>query len=86
MPFIPRPVKPPPRLSLVCKVPEETATLLKRYAKFMGTTREYVIVELVRVACRKDKEFQEWLATAHPESLLTARESLTDLRADRSRP
>ena len=33
MPFIPRQVKPPARQVLTCKLPEETATLLKRYAE-----------------------------------------------------
>ena len=36
MPFIPRQVKPPARLAITCKLPEETATLLKRYARVPG--------------------------------------------------
>ena len=64
MPFIPRQVKPPARQMLTCKVPTETATLLKRYAEFLDSTQEYVVNETLLVAFRRDKEFQAWLATA----------------------
>ena len=77
MPFIPRQVKPPARLALTCKVPEETATLLKRYAEFLDSTQEYVIVETLRLAFRRDKEFQVWLATTHPETKTAERDSPT---------
>ena len=63
MPFIPRQVKPPARLAITCKLPEETATLLKRYAEFLDSTQEYVVTETLRTAFRRDKEFQAWLAT-----------------------
>jgi hypothetical protein len=76
MPFIPRQVKPPARLPLTCKVPEETATLLKLYAEFLDSTQEYVVVETLRLAFRKDKEFHGWLATTHPGTRLTDSESL----------
>ena len=62
MPFIPRQVKPPARQVLTCKVPEETATLLKRYAEFLDSTQDYVVNETLLMAFRRDKEFQEWLA------------------------
>jgi hypothetical protein len=74
MPFIPRQVKPPARLPLTCKVPEETATLLKLYAEFLDSTQEYVIVETLRLAFRKDKEFHGWLATTHPGTRMTESE------------
>ena len=63
MPFIPRQVKPPARQAITCKVPEETAILLKRYAEFLDSTQEYVVNEILVLAFRRDKEFQEWLAT-----------------------
>ncbi|MEO8481542.1 MAG: hypothetical protein ABI634_04980 [Acidobacteriota bacterium] len=62
MPFIPRQVKPPARQALTCKLPEETTTLLKRYAEFLDSTQEYVVNETLLVAFRRDKEFQAWLA------------------------
>ena len=63
MPFIPRQVKPPARQAINCKVPTETAMLLKRYAEFLDSTQEYVVHEILVLAFRRDKEFQEWLAT-----------------------
>ena len=64
MPFIPRQVKPPARVPITCKLPEETATLLKRYAEFLDSTQEYVVNETLLVAFRRDKEFQDWLGAA----------------------
>ena len=61
MPFIPRQVKPPARIAITCKVPEEVATLLKRYAEFLDSTQEYIVTETLRVAFTRDKEFQIWL-------------------------
>jgi hypothetical protein len=75
MPFIPRQVKPPARVAITCKVPEETATLLKHYAEFLESTQEYVIVETLRLAFRRDKEFHAWLAANHPETPLTERDA-----------
>ena len=70
MPFIPRQVKPPARVAVACKVPETLATLLKRYAEFLESTQEYVVVETLRLAFRRDKEFHAWLAAMHPEVLI----------------
>jgi hypothetical protein len=67
MPFIPRQVKPPARLAITCKLPEETAALLKRYAEFLDSTQEYIVNETLCVAFRRDKEFQEWLARSRPQ-------------------
>jgi len=64
MPFIPRQVKPPARQAITCRLPEETATLLKRYADFLDSTQEYVVNETLLVAFRRDREFQEWLAAS----------------------
>jgi hypothetical protein len=85
MPFIPRQVKLPARLAITCKVPEATARLLKYYAEFLDSTQEYVIVETLRVAFRRDKEFQEWLATTHPDAPFTEHDSTTR-SADHPRP
>jgi hypothetical protein len=63
MPFIPRQVRLPARQAITCKLPAETATLLKRYAEFLESTQEYVVAETLQVAFRRDKEFQAWLAT-----------------------
>jgi hypothetical protein len=73
MPFIPRQVKPPSRLAVTCKLPQELATLLKLYAEFLESSQEYVVTETLRVAFRRDKEFQTWLATTHPDVQLADR-------------
>ena len=62
MSFIPRQVKPPARQAITCKLPQETAIVLKRYAEFLDSTQEYVVNETLLVAFRRDKEFQKWLA------------------------
>ena len=85
MPFIPRQVKPPARLAITCKVPAETAAVLKHYAEFLESTQEHVIVETLRLAFRRDKEFHAWLAATHPETPLTDRPPVTR-PADPSRP
>jgi hypothetical protein len=85
MPFIPRQVKPPARLAISCRVPQEVATLLKHYAEFLESSQEYVVAETLCLAFRRDKEFHTWLATTHPEMRVTTRESLTT-PADRPRP
>lgn len=62
MAFIPRQVKPPARLAITCKLSEETAGLLKRYAQFLDSTQEYVVNEVLCLTFRRDREFQTWLA------------------------
>ena len=86
MPFIPRQVKPPARRVITCKVLEETATLLTRYAEFLDSTQEYVVNELLCVAFRRDKEFQEWLGSTAGASQQTERERVPGGRqVERSR-
>ena len=85
MPFIPRQVKPPARQMLTCKVPTETATLLKRYAEFLDSTQEYVVNETLLVAFRRDKEFQEWLSTTDVSARPTPADTSTRTKpAERS--
>jgi hypothetical protein len=67
MPFIPRPVKPPARIAVTCKLPQQVATLLKCYAEFLDSSQEYVVTETLQLAFRRDREFQAWLTTTHPE-------------------
>ena len=67
MPFIPRQVKPPTRVALTTKVPQPIASLLKCYAEFLDSSEEYVVTETLQLAFRKDREFQAWLTTTHPE-------------------
>ena len=72
-------------MTLTCRLPEETAILLKHYAEFLDSASEYVIGETLRLAFRRDKEFQAWLAATHPETRLTDREPVPG-PADPPRP
>jgi hypothetical protein len=67
MPFIPRQVKPPARTAVTCKLPQHVATLLKGYAEFLDSSQEYVVTETLLLAFRRDRDFQAWLTTTHPE-------------------
>jgi hypothetical protein len=67
MPFIPRQVKPPARIAVTCKLPQQVASLLKCYAEFLDSSQEYVVTETLQLAFRKDREFQTWLTTTYPE-------------------
>jgi hypothetical protein len=66
MAFIPRQAKPPARTAITCKVPEEVGQLLKQYAEFLESSQEHVVSEVLRVAFRRDQEFQAWLAKTQP--------------------
>ena len=68
MPFIPRQVKPPARIAVTCKLPQHVASLLKGYAEFLDSSQEYVVTETLQLAFRKDREFQAWLTTTHPDA------------------
>ena len=68
MPFIPRQAKPPARIAITCKVPEDLATLLKRYAEFLDSTQEYIVTETLRLAFTKDKEFHTWLQATQADA------------------
>ena len=72
----------PARVALTCKVPVDLAALLKRYAEFLDSTQEYIVVETLRLAFHRDKEFQTWLAatpsdTPDAEQTTIERPSLT---------
>jgi hypothetical protein len=80
MPFIPRQVKPPARITITCKVLEETATMLKRYAEFLdNSTQEHVIDQALQLTFRRCKEFRVWLAATYPKTQTTERDSPTRL-------
>jgi hypothetical protein len=85
MPFMPRQVKPPARVAIAYKVPEAVAALLKHYAEFLESTEEYVIVETLRLAFRRDKEFHARLITTRPESPVLEHEA-PERPADQPRP
>jgi hypothetical protein len=85
MPFIPRPVRPPTRIAITCKLPQPIASLLKAYAEFLDGSQEYVVTETLQLAFRKDREFQSWLAKTHPE-IATALEASSAVSRDQPHP
>jgi len=85
MPFIPRQVKPPARTAVTCKLPQHVAILLKGYAEFLDSSQEYVVTETLQLAFRKDREFQAWLTTTHPE-MATALDPSPTASRDPSQP
>ena len=85
MPFIPRPVKPPARIAVTCKLPQHVASLLKAYAEFLDSSQEYVVTETLQLAFRKDREFHAWLTVTHPE-MATALEPSPSTSRDQAHP
>jgi hypothetical protein len=85
MPFIPRHIKPPARLTLTCKVPVTTATVLKFSGEFLDSTHESVVATTLDLACRKDKECPAWLATTHPAARMPEGDSPGCLATRRDR-
>ena len=87
MSFIPRQVKPPARLAITCKLPEETVTLLKRYAEFLDSTQEHIVNETLCLAFRRDTAFKHWLVATFPGARVEASDpAASAARVERSRP
>jgi hypothetical protein len=63
MAYIPRQAKSPARVAITCRLPADIAKLLKQYAEFLDSSQEHILSETLRVAFRRDKEFQAWLTT-----------------------
>ena len=66
MSFISRQVKPPARLTITCKLPEETVILLRRYAEFLDSTQEHIVNETLCLVFRRDTAFKHWLVATCP--------------------
>ena len=52
------------REAVTVKLTTEVASALKRYAEFIDSTQEYVVNEALLRTFQRDKEFQDWLASA----------------------
>jgi hypothetical protein len=63
MAYIPRQPKSPDRVAITCRLPADIAKFLKEYAEFLESSQEHVVSETLRVAFRRDKEFQAWLTS-----------------------
>jgi hypothetical protein len=67
MAYIPRQPKSPDRVAITCRLPADIAKLLKQYAEFLDSSQEHILSETLRVAFRRDKEFQAWLTARNVE-------------------
>jgi predicted transcriptional regulator len=66
MALLKAPSKQPKTTNLQVRLEEEVRRNLDSYAEFLDATPSYVVSEALKLLCRKDKEFQNWLST-HPQ-------------------
>jgi predicted transcriptional regulator len=57
---------------------EEVKLNLDRYAEFLDASASYVVSEALKLLCRKDKEFQNWLSK-HPQETKEANQGAMSL-------
>ena len=73
------------RLAVSFKLPKDVYEQLRAYAKYIDSPQEHVVTEALLIVFRKDKEFQEWLATPTGQDARTMRATPAPNRR-RSRP
>lgn len=61
------------RLAVSFKMPKDVYEQLRAYAKYIDSPQEHVVTEALLIVFRKDKEFQEWLATPAGQAARTMR-------------
>jgi predicted transcriptional regulator len=61
MPLVKPPSKQPKTTNVQVRLEEEVRRNLDKYAEFLNATPSYVVSEALKLLCRKDKEFQNWL-------------------------
>ena len=66
MPLVKPPSKQPKTTNVQVRLDEEVKRSLDRYAEFLDASPSYVVSEALKLVCRKDKEFQDWLSK-HPQ-------------------
>jgi len=66
MPLVKPPSKQPKTTNVQVRLEEEVKLNLDRYAEFLDASPSYVVSEALKLLCRKDKEFQNWLSK-HPQ-------------------
>ena len=62
MALLKAPSKQPKTTMLQVRLEEEVRLNLDRYAEFLDANPSYVVSEVLKLLCRKDREFQSWLA------------------------
>jgi predicted transcriptional regulator len=66
MPLVKPPSKQPKTTNVQVRLEEEVKLNLNRYAEFLDASPSYVVSEALKLLCRKDREFQNWLSK-HPQ-------------------
>jgi predicted transcriptional regulator len=66
MALLKAPSKQPKTTNLQVRLEEQVRRYLDKYAEFLDATPSYVVSEALKLLCRKDKEFQNWLSK-HPQ-------------------
>jgi predicted transcriptional regulator len=65
------PSRQPKTTTLQVRLEEEVRLNLDKYAEFLDANPSYVVTEALKLVCRKDKEFQSWLAGEHTNNRKT---------------
>jgi predicted transcriptional regulator len=59
------PSKQPKTTTLQVRLEEDVRLNLDQYAEFLDANPSYVVTEALKLVCRRDKQFQSWLARQH---------------------
>jgi predicted transcriptional regulator len=78
MPLVKPPSKQPKTTNVQVRLEEEVKLNLDRYAEFLDASPSYVVSEALKLLCRKDKEFQNWLSK-HPQETKEANQGAMSL-------
>jgi hypothetical protein len=75
--IIKKPAVPPEIATLEIQIEQPLIDMLDRYAEFIGSDRNHVVVSAVRVVFKRDYEFKRWLRQqdASQRAAKTPRES-----------
>lgn len=61
MPILTKPPKTEPRKAVTIRMQQSIVVALHQYARFLGCSLDYVVVEALKLVFNKDAEFQEWM-------------------------
>lgn len=75
MSIIKKPAVPPEVVTLDIQIEQPLIAMLDRYAEFIGSDRNHVVVSAVRVVFKRDYEFKRWLRQKDGSQKATKRAS-----------
>jgi predicted transcriptional regulator len=78
MSLVKPPSKQPKTTNVQVRLEEEVKRNLDKYAEFVNATPSYVVSEALKLLCRKDKEFQNWLSK-HPQETKEANQGAVSI-------